>query len=635
MCGICGKVDLSGKPISYQLLERMCRSFSYRGPDDQGIEVLQGVALGHRRLSIIDLSAAGRQPMCNEDGTIWLVYNGEIYGFQAIRKRLMEEGHRLSSRTDGEVIIHLYEEQGPDCLKELSGMFAFGLWDASRRRLWLARDRLGIKPLCYAWNGGRLVFGSEMKAVLCDPEVRREMDPEALDLYLTLSYVPAPWTIYRGVRKLEPGTGLILEGGSLSLDRYWDLPKGPTGPDSARLSVETAREGLFRRLDSAVERRLIADVPLGAFLSGGVDSSIVVGLMARHMERPVRTFSIGYRDLPAFDETSYAREVAEFHGTDHHEFRLEAADVLEAFPAVLENLDEPFADSSAIPTFIVSRETGGHVKVALSGDGGDELFAGYRMYRGERWARPYNVIPALIRERMILPVLEKLPERRNARGLELLRRAKKFARGANPDFAERFCGWREIFSRDERRALLGSPGVGGLYLERIREQVRQEADRFPGDAVNLMLYLDAKGLLPNDMLAKVDRMSMANSLEVRVPMLDHDVVEYAFGLPGDLKLKGRTGKYILMETFRELLPPSLHRRPKMGFEMPIGAWLRGELRFLVDEYLSPGVIEKQGVFSREAVDDLVRRHLGGFQDTSWKLWTLIVFGHWHRTFMGG
>ena len=640
MCGICGKLDLAGTPVPESLLEKMCGTIAHRGPDDHGILVDPPVGLGHQRLSIIDLSPSGHQPMSNEDGTVWLVYNGEIYDFEDLRRLLLDRGHRLSSRTDGEVLIHLYEDEGVDCLRRLNGMFAFALWDARRQRLWAGRDRLGIKPFCYFWDGSRFVFGSEIKAILADPEVPRRIDPEGLDLYLSLNYVPPPWTLFRGIRKLPPGCHLTVEGGRLEVTPYWDVPAenaprtGRDRPPRTGSDPEAFSGTLFDTLDAAVGRRLIADVPLGAFLSGGLDSSIVVGLMARHMDRPVQTFSIGYRDLPTFDETSYAREVAAFHKTDHHEFRLDHRDVLDAFPEVLKTLDEPFADSSAVPTYIVSRETRRHVTVALSGDGGDELFAGYRMYRGEAWAGAYGRIPGFLRNGLIAPLVNLLPERRNAPGLEAVRRAKKFVRGMSRSFADRYCGWREIFPLAEREALLRGPLRRDLYREQTRRAASRCAGLFPDDLVNRMLYLDVRSLLHADMLTKVDRMSMANALEVRVPMLDHTVVACAFAMPGGVKLRGRTGKAVLLDAFRHLLPPALLHRPKMGFEMPINAWLRGELRFLVEDHLNEHAVRSQGVFRPEAVTELVRRHMGGYQDTSWHLWNLIVFSHWHRTYMG-
>ncbi|MBN1107036.1 MAG: asparagine synthase (glutamine-hydrolyzing) [Deltaproteobacteria bacterium] len=627
MCGICGILDFRKREISPNLLRDMCGSFAYRGPDDEGYHIAPPVALGHRRLSIIDLSVAGRQPMSNETGTLWIVFNGEIFDFEGLRQRLLRKGHNLRSRTDVETILHLYEDEGIGCLKSLNGMFAFALWEQGRQRLWLVRDRLGIKPLYYCWDGSRFLFASEIKAILMDPEVKREIDPEALDLYLTLNYIPAPWTIFRNIRKLPPGSHLFAEKGGISIDAFWDVSKDRQ-PCQDR-PPEEEKESLFALLEAAVKRRLIADVPLGAFLSGGIDSSIIVALMARHSSRPVKTFSIGYKDLPAFDETRYAREVARFNHTDHHEFKLGHGDILDAFPRVLENVDEPFADSSAVPTYIVSRETRKHVTVALSGDGGDELFAGYRMYLGEYWAWYYGKMPPFIRSGVIAPLVNRLPDARDKPSLERIRRLKKFVRGMSLSFPERFCGWREIFPLPERRRLLKTAPKGNLFLDITRREADAHRGRFGGDLVNLMLYLDVKGLLPGDMLTKVDRMSMVNSLEVRVPFLDYTLVEYVFSLRGNAKLRATGGKAILLEAFRRLLPPLLHNRPKWGFEMPIGAWLRKELRFLIQDYLREDIIRKQGLFHYDPISRLVQEHMSGRRDTSWQLWNLIVFQHWY------
>jgi asparagine synthase (glutamine-hydrolysing) len=637
MCGICGKIDFTGNSVSLELLRSMTDSFAYRGPDDEGFFADGPVGLGHRRLSIIDLSPAGRQPMSNEDESLWLVFNGEIYDFAETREKLVAKGHVLKSRTDSETVLHLYEDEGTACLNRLNGMFAFALWDARLQRLWLSRDRLGKKPLVYYWDGKRLIFGSEIKAILRDPDVPREIDFEALDLYLTLNYIPAPWTIFKNIRKLPPGHSLVLEKGELSIQSFWDVPANgpgheiPAPSDSTPLDQCKAR--LRHLLEASVARRLIADVPLGAFLSGGLDSSIIVALMARQSSRPVKTFSIGYEDLPFFDETRYAREVARFNRTEHHEFKLGYRDILEAFPKVLDLLDEPFADSSAVPTYIVSRETRRHVTVALSGDGGDELFAGYRMYLGEYWAKYFAGIPTAIREHMMAPLLQSLPDARDKPGLELIRRAKKFLGGMSLSFPERFCAWREVFPFAARQKLLRGPLERNFYLELVHRAVESGKALFPRDGINLMLYLDVKGLLPGDMLAKVDRMSMANSLEVRVPFLDSTLVQYVFTLKGSTKLGAWKGKRILLETFKDLLPPLLHNRPKWGFEMPIGTWFRKELTFLIEEYLHRDRIKKQGLFDPGVISDLVSNHMSGRQDTSWQLWNLIVFEHWYEKYI--
>ncbi|MFC1819912.1 asparagine synthase (glutamine-hydrolyzing), partial [Thermodesulfobacteriota bacterium] len=461
------------------------------------------------------------------------------------------------------------------------------------------------------------------------------IDHDALDLYLTLNYIPAPWTIFKGIRKLAPGNYLLADTDGISVEPYWDFLSDPLSYVPASDNGENIckqKKHLYSLLEDAVKRRLVSDVPLGAFLSGGIDSSIIVALMTRNSERPVKTFSIGYKDLPSFDETGYAREVARFNNTDHQEFKLGYKDVLEAFPLVLENLDEPFADSSAVPTFIVSRETREHVKVALSGDGGDELFAGYRMYQGEYWSRYYAWIPSFFRDGLIAPLVNAMPDARDKPGLEKVRRIKKFIKGMSISFSERFYGWREVFPYSMRQRLLKKPLNENLYLNQIRNIVEKEQNRFHEDEINLMLYMDVIGLLPGDMLTKVDRMSMSNSLEVRVPLLDHTFVEYVFQLKGDIKLKGKTGKYILMETFKDLLPPSLHKRSKRGFEMPIGAWLRDELKFIVYEYLDEELIKKQELFNFEIIDGLIKAHMSGRQDTSWHLWNLIVFQYWYRRY---
>jgi len=637
MCGICGKIDFTGKTVPLELLRKMTDSIAYRGPDDEGFFSDGPVGLGHRRLSIIDLSPAGRQPMSNEDESLWLVFNGEVYDFAETREKLIAKGHTLKSRTDTETVLHLYEDEGVTCLKHLNGMFAFALWDARLQRLWLARDRLGKKPLVYYWDGKRLIFASEIKAILRDPDVPREIDFEALDLYLTLNYIPATWTIFKNIRKLPPGHSLVLEKGELSIQSFWDVPANgaeheiPSPSDS--MPWDQCKDRLRQLLEASVARRLIADVPLGAFLSGGLDSSIIVALMARQSSRPVKTFSIGYEDLPFFDETRYAQEVARFNRTEHYEFKLGYKDILDAFPKVLDLLDEPFADSSAVPTYIVSRETKRHVTVALSGDGGDELFAGYRMYLGEYWAKYFARIPGALRKYMIAPLVQSLPDARDKPGLELIRRAKKFLKGMSLSFPERFCGWREIFPFAARQKLLRRPPDRNFYLELVRQAVENSKALFPEDGINLMLYLDVKGLLPGDMLTKVDRMSMANSLEVRVPFLDYTLVQYVFSLKGSTKLGAWKGKRVLLETFKDLLPPLLHNRPKWGFEMPIGAWLKKELKFLIEEYLHKDRIEKQGLFDPGIIRDLVTNHMSGRQDTSWQLWNLIVFEHWYEKYI--
>ena len=616
----------------------------HRGPDDEGVYLSSKprfergskveVGLGHRRLSIIDLSEAGRQPMSNEDKTVWMVFNGEIYNFQSLKAELEKKRHHFSSQTDCEVIIHLYEEEGIKGVKKLAGMFAFAIWDEKSQALFLCRDRLGIKPLVYYWNRESLIFASEIKGMLQDQNVPREIDWNALDLYLTFNFIPAPYTIFEGVKKLRPGHILIFSKGEIEEKEYWNIDGNVQMEAGGKEDFASLKNTLFEVMEDAVRMRMIADVPLGAFLSGGIDSSIIVGLMARNSSLPIKTYSIGYKDMPMFDETKYAREVAVLNDAEHHEFKLSSQDVIDAIPEVLNSFDEPFADSSAVPMFVVSRETGNDVKVALSGDGGDELFAGYRMYTGEAWRSRYQMIPSFLRKKVIEPVLFALPESRDQKLPEYLRRIKKFLKGAEKgSLGERFFAWNEIFPRDLRKSIFtGAAEVDHDLGKKILSKRLNEID---ADDINRMLYTDVKESLPSDMLKKVDAMTMLNSLEVRVPFLDHRVCELAFTISGRWKIKKGKGKYILLETFKDILPRSLHNRPKWGFEMPVSKWLKSDLKYLIDEYLSRDLIVKQGVFNYDIIKRLVNNLILNRSDTSWQIWNLIVFQVWYSHYMEG
>jgi asparagine synthase (glutamine-hydrolysing) len=645
MCGICGKVDLNNQEIKESLLRLMCRSFSYRGPDDEGIYISYlngggpeqriGLGFGHQRLSIIDLSDSGHQPMSNEDGTIWITYNGEIYNYRELAGELKKKGHKFKSDTDTEVLLHLYEEEGTNAVNRLNGMFAFAIWDQNLKRLWVCRDRIGIKPVVYYWDGKQFIFASEIKALLTDPNISKELDYEALQLYLAFNYVPAPFTIFKGIKKLEPGKYLLLQDQNVEIKTYWEPPNS-IDQDIATLplkeQIEFFRGPLYEGINDAVSSRMIADVPLGAFLSGGIDSSIIVALMARSSNNPVKTFSIGFKDDNLYDETHYAQEIAKLYGTDHHEFKLSFKDLLDVFPDVISTFDEPFADSSSIPTYIVSKETRKHVTVAISGDGGDELFAGYRSYLAEYWFAKYMMVPGLFREGLFGKIINVLPDSRDSKGLEYIRRLKKFIKGTKGPFPERVLSLKEIFPKDVRRKiLLETPNDKSLNDPALK-WVERLLNYYQGDRLNSILYSDLKDSLPGDMLTKVDWMSMKNSLEVRVPFLDHRLVEMAFQMPGSLKLNNGKTKYILKETFKDLLPPSIYRRPKAGFEVPISRWLKNELKFLIDQYLAENRIRNQGIFDPEIIKQLVGQHLSGKTDTSWMLWNLIVFQSWYENY---
>ncbi len=636
MCGICGKLDFSGKKVDEGLVRRMTAMMEHRGPDDFGVYLNHrekvSCGLGHRRLSIIDLTEAGRQPMPNEERNLWMVFNGEIYNFAALRKELKARGHRFVSRTDSEVILHLFEEEGAGAIERLSGMFALALWSEKTRTLLLARDPVGVKPLVYYADAKRFIFASELKALLADPAVPKEIDPEALDLYLSLNYIPAPWTIFGNIRKLRPGHLLTVHEGTVMESRYWDIAAtSSTSCAPVPGDFKQANAGLFNAIDDAVKSQMVADVPLGAFLSGGIDSSVVVGLMARHASKPVKTYTIGYTDMPMFDETAYARQVAAFHKTEHHEIMLDSRAMLGSVPDVLAALDEPFGDSSAVPTYVVSRETARDVSVALSGDGGDELFAGYRMYRGEAWHRRYRRIPRFLREKLIEPALLALPNARDNPVTERFRRVQKFIRGAKDSLPARFMAWNEIFPAESKQALLGEPfRAAAAPAPPLFEAALSALDT---DTINRMLYADLSISLPGDMLWKVDMMSMRHSLEVRVPLLDTRVVELAFRIGGDWKIRNGRGKYVFIETFKDLLPKSLHRRPKWGFEMPVSRWLKTDLHGLIDTYLAPDRIKKQGIFNASVIEALVGNLMENRTDTSWQLWNLIAFQAWHESHM--
>jgi asparagine synthase (glutamine-hydrolysing) len=632
MCGICGKLDFTGSPIDEILLRRMAGLLAHRGPDDSGVYLSHqggvGCGLGHRRLSIIDLTVAGRQPMANEDGSLRMVFNGEIYNFASLRAELEKKGHRFASRTDSEAILHLFEEEGSSGIARLVGMFALVLWSEETRTLFLARDQVGVKPLVYYWDGNRFLFASEIKAILADSTVKKEIDLDALDLYLGLNYIPAPYTIFKNIRKLRPGHILTVHNSTLKEERFWDVASATTASASPPGDFEQTKAALFCALEVAVKSQMIADVPLGAFLSGGIDSSVIVGLMARNASRPVKTYTIGYKDMPMYDETAYAREVAAFHKTEHHEIKLNAADIIHAIPDVLNALDEPFGDSSAVPTYMVARETVRDVKVALSGDGGDELFAGYRMYQGEAWYRRYRLIPRLLRMGLLEPAISYLQDSRDTKYAERIRRIKKFLRGAKETFPERFLAWNELFGLESRKALL----AGEYQTDRslAPELFAAALNRLPSDPVNRMLYTDFTISLPSDMLWKADMMSMRHALEVRVPLLDHRVCELAFSMPGNWKLRNNRAKFI----FRDILPPSLHNRPKWGFEMPVSQWLKSDLRYLVEDHLSREKIDGQGIFHYPAVKKLIGELMSNRTDTSWQLWNLIAFQVWHARYFG-
>ena len=632
MCGIAGAIWTDpNRALAPQVLERMVQSLWHRGPDEagayeRGLHVqapygtMPGVALGHRRLSIIDV-AGGHQPLANEDGTVWVTFNGEIYNHRQLRARLEGAGHTFRTRSDTEAIVHLYEDEGLDFVDHLNGMFALAIWDSRERRLLLARDRLGEKPLYYRVEPGRLLFASELKSLLQVPEVPREIDLASLDAYLTYGYVPHPSTIFRGISKLAPAERAVFADGKLSVTRYWQ-PDFECEQD--RPLDEYAAE-LTELVTSAVEMRLESDVPLGAFLSGGVDSALIVGLMQRLSNRPVKTFSIGFGERE-FDETADALATAQRLGTEHHEFRVEPRSV-DLLPRLVWYYDEPLADSSAVPTYYVSKLTREHVTVALTGDGGDELFAGYLRYRAVQLASRLEWLPRSVRR---LAAAGR-GGRTQGGSRSLWRRARRFAEGLGESPARRYYLWMSLFDEHRRLQLysdeLLSHAPQGDPFAFLGQAMSRAGHRDPVTQASLA---DVATYLPCDLLTKVDIASMANSLECRAPFLDHRVVELASRMPIGCKLHRGQSKYILQRSFPELLPPEVMRRPKRGFAVPLAVWFRGELGDFAREVLLDSRTSGRGYFRLGAVKNLLLDHTSGRADHGYRLWGLLVLELWHR-----
>jgi asparagine synthase (glutamine-hydrolysing) len=625
MCGLAGKLaSSSDAPVDRQLLEAMADSMTHRGPDADGFYVGEGVGLAHRRLSIVDV-AAGQQPLANEDGTVWVAFNGEIYNFAALRTDLEGLGHRFRTHSDTEVIVHAYEEWGAGCVQRFRGMFAFAVWDARARRLLLARDRLGIKPLYYTQlPDGALVFGSEIKAVLEDPAVDRSWCPESLDAYLTLLYVPCPATIYRSIRKLPPGHVLVAERGVLRVDKYWDLEF--TGTGDPRREREYLEE-LDALLTESVRMRLISEVPLGAFLSGGIDSATVVAYMASVSDAPVRASSVGFADR-AFNELDKARRVADHLGCDLST-ELVTPRVEELLPRLAWHCDEPFGDSSAVPTYYVSAAARQRVTVALSGDGGDELWAGYQWHRVEWWESQVRGRLGRAGCDVAAKLGHLLPL--SAKGARSLRHL-----GLAPDDAcARKHGYQQFDDRTKQALYSGDLSAATRHADPFASFRRAYAACQSPDPLDRVMFVDVKTYLADDILAKVDKMSMAVSLEARVPLLDHKLVEFAARVPSSLKLRRGTSKYLLRQVLERRVPARLLKGPKHGFTAPIGEWLRGPLKSLGSGLLLDGRLRERGLFQPSAVARLWHEHQSGRRDHRHRLWSLLMLELWFRQFADG
>ncbi len=572
MCGICGILDYHNRVGNYEnSLRRICAAMKHRGPDDEGLYVSQKlnprVGLGHRRLKIIDLSAAGSQPMCNEDKSIWIVFNGEIYNYKDLRKDLESNGHIFRSNTDTETIIHLYEEYGKDCLKFLRGMFAFAVWDEKKQVLLLARDRVGKKPLLYSYNDGIFCFASEFMGLLEGGLIKKEINYEAINYYLTFGYIPSPLSIYKNVFKLPPAHRLILENGKIHIERYWQLDYLP----KISISEEDAAGEILRLLREAVKIRLYSDVPLGAFLSGGIDSSAVVALMSELSEKKVKTFSIGFEDKD-YDELKFARNIADRFNTEHNEF-IVRPNALEILPLLVERYGEPYADSSCVPTYYVAQQTKQFVTVALNGDGGDELFAGYERYRAMLASQ---MIPGFIRKAIagITPAIPDSPNPKNK-----ARRIKRFLNAASLPALQRYIKWVGIFDDKLKKDLYSDRFCELISQEEPLKYMRGFLENSRGMAlIDSLVFTDTMTYLPEDLLVKVDITSMANSLEARSPFLDHVLMEFAAKLPAEYKIKRFVKKHILKKAVKNLIPSENIHRTKMGFGVPVGEWWRIQRR---------------------------------------------------------
>ena len=627
MCGICGQVNADHSPVEKKALEKMNGMLSHRGPDGDGFYINPGIGLAMRRLAIIDV-AGGDQPITNEDETLWIVYNGESYNFPDLRIDLEKRGHRFRTNTDTECVIHLYEEYGVDCVNHLRGQAAFALWDQNNKRLLLARDRLGQKPLYYTQQDGTLYFGSELSSILAALPHRPDIHLPAIDLYLSLQYIPEPLTPYEGIFKLPAAHRLIWEDGNIHIESYWDFKYEPKLEGTEEELAEELRE----RMRQAVEMRLISEVPLGAHLSGGIDSSIVVALMAEGGHGPVKTFSVGFEET-AFSELPYARVVAERYDTDHHEFTLTFGDIPTTLKKMLIHFGEPFADPSALPLYHLARMTRQHVTVALNGDGGDEAFAGYQRYWLDPWANRYLKLPAILTKRVIPALVRALPDRADRPiGSSLVNGLKRLEQVGSIDSRASILRWGSYFSNGYKSRIWNPNFLEMLNLDRPEEYLVETFASAPATSfLDRTLYTDNKTYLTGDLLIKSDRMNMAHSVEGRSPFLDHELVSWAARLPEHMKVRGRSGKYLLRKAFADYLPDEITSRGKQGFGIPVGAWFRGPLKDWTREILLSSGGPMSEWFETAALEDLIKEHQTGKVDHGKRLWALAVLGLWSES----
>lgn len=626
MCGICGAYNLTGEMLSdWSVLRTMCTAMTHRGPDDEGFYVGGGIFMGMRRLSIIDL-AGGQQPIWNEDHTCCIVYNGELYNFLDLRPELEACGHRFRTRSDTEVILHSYEQWGPECSKHFNGMFAFAIWDNRGKRLLLARDRIGEKPLYYYRDNERFIFASEIKAILADPSVPRQINLQGLANFLAFGHAVAPETIYQNISKLLPGHYLLIRDGQIQITQYWDVGEDQQVHEGAALTEGECAEHVLALLDDSVRRRMIADVPVGAFLSGGVDSSAVVALMKRHATGALKTFSLGFSINGAFNELKSARQVAKDLGTDHYELETEHVDLVQTLRTLVYHYDEPFGDAANFPVYLLSRFAREQVKVVLTGDGGDELFGGYRRYTADQAASLYQRLPNSFTK--LLPKLVGYFPR--------LRRIKRSLQTLPiTDPARRYASWLVLFNPDLQSELLHSD----LYLANYDpagccvRYYRNLNSEMIGDHLNRLMYVDLKTRLVDAYMEKTDKATMAHGLEARLPLLDHRLVELAFQIPSRYKIRGWSTKRIFKQAVSSLVAPSVLRRPKHGFAVPTDPWFRGVLKSFAFEVLLDERTRRQGYFNTPMVERLWREHVEGRNAWDTHLWLLLNLELWRRIYL--
>jgi len=631
MCGITGFINPSNKKASLKILQKMNRTITHRGPDDHGEKILGNAALANRRLAIIDLSPAAHMPMTNKDKSLWITYNGEIYNFKQLREELFKKGYRFKSDSDTEVILNLYHAYGSESVKKLNGIFALAIWDEKKKTLFLARDHFGIKPLHYYFKDGLFIFGSEIKAILAHPQVKKSLNLKSLSQYFSIGFgaVPSPNTIFNHISKLPPASYAIFKNGKMAIKRYWSLEM----VKSSSLSFPEAKEQLLDLFSESVEEQLVSDVPLGGFLSGGIDSSTVVALMKKHHQKEVKTFSIGFDD-PDFDESGYALKVAKKFKTRHFNTKFKISELIDLLPEVINKMDEPLADGSILPTYLLSQFTRQQVTVALSGDGGDELFAGYPTYLAHKAARLANFLPK-IAYKALLPLIIKtgdlIPLMKHSPNISSQLKLKRFILGMDKDLGKQYLNFmgpinlnakNQLFSHQ----LMEQAGKTDPSLEFVNKLIKRTGHF---DQQQKLQFMDLYTYLAEDCLVKTDRASSFNSLEVRVPLLTPRIAEFAFSLPSHFHFKGFTLKHLFKEAVKDLLPDEIINRPKKGFGIPINNWLRKDLKPLVEKMLDKKRLKRQGLFNPDYLNQLITEHQSGQEDHRQILWSLLTFQMWY------